>query len=196
MYKSKFYFILILFSLTFLNTKDNKTKNWYFLEGSGMTENWYFLGGSGMSSISEIKSDDLGLVNGTSYDIGFYWHYNQNTLYGLGMIGKSESINIEEQNLRKQFNLIIPSLNLIHFKNNFGSGIFFRLGIGPADVGFKEMINDEEIIDETEFNGLGYVMGCGFSLDYKGKSRYMLSMQYGNTTIGHDYISFVFSGLW
>ena len=147
MYKSKFYFILILFSLTFLNTKDNKTKNWYFLEGSGMTENWYFLGGSGMSSISEIKSDDLGLVNGTSYDIGFYWHYNQNTLYGLGMIGKSESLNIEEQNLRKQFNLIIPSLNLIHFKNNFGSGIFFRLGIGPADVGFKEMINDEEIID-------------------------------------------------
>ena len=41
----------------------------------------------------------------------------------------------------------IPSLNLIHFKNDFGRGIFFRLGIGLADASFEETINDEIIYE-------------------------------------------------
>tara|TARA_Y100000591_G_scaffold144727_1_gene124363 strand:- start:39 stop:647 length:609 start_codon:yes stop_codon:yes gene_type:complete len=202
MYKSKFYIILILFSATFSNTENNKTKNWYFLDGSGITEDWYFLGGSGYSTISAIQSDYPGSVNGMSYDIGFYWHYNQNTLYGLGMAGKSESLKNEEQNLRKKFNLLIPSFNLIHFKDNFGSGIFFRFGIGHADAGFKEeVINNirDHVNREVDSNGIGYIFGFGYSVDYKGKSRYMLSMQYCNTSnkpVGWDYFGFVFTGLW
>ena len=174
---------LSLISFIFLNTNEPKT------------ENWYFLGGSGISSTGEIQADDLGSVNGTSIDVGFYWHYNKNTLYGFGVTEKSETL-FSEQELRKKFDLtILPSLNFIHYKDHFGRGIFFRLGIGMANASFIEKINDE-IIYENKQNGLGYVMGCGFSLDYKGKSRYMLSMQYGNSTVSLDYLSFVFTGLW
>jgi len=167
-----------LISFIFLNTNEPKT------------ENWYFLGGSGISSTGEIG----GVGTGTAFDAGFYWHYNKNTLYGFGVTEKSETIENEQQNLIKQFNLTIPSLNFIHYKDHFGRGIFFRLNIGMANASFIEKINDE-IIYENKQNGLGYVMGCGFSLDYKGKSRYMLSLQYGNSTVSLDYLSFVFTGL-
>ena len=174
---------LSLISFIFLNTNEPKT------------ENWYFLGGSGISSTGEIQADDLGSVNGTSMDVGFYWHYNKNTLYGFGVTGKSETLFIEQE-LRKKFDLtILPSLNLIHFKNDFGRGIFFRLGIGLADASFEETINDE-IIYENQLFGLGYVMGCGYSYDYKGKSRYMISVEYGNSSVSLDYFSFKFTGLW
>ena len=170
---------LSLISFIFLNTNEPKT------------ENWYFLGGSGISSTGEIG----GVGTGTAFDAGFYWHYNKNTLYGFGVTGKSETLFIEEE-LRKKFDLtILPSLNLIHFKNDFGRGVFFRLGIGLADASFEETINDE-IIYENQLFGLGYVMGCGYSYDYKGKSRYMFSVQYGNSSVSLDYISFKFTGLW
>ena len=170
---------LSLISFIFLNTNEPKT------------ENWYFLGGSGMATSTEINVG--GIAN--AFDAVFYWHYNKNSLYGFGITGKSETEEIEEQNLLKQLNLTIPSLNFIHYINNFGSGAFFRLGIGMANTRFIEKINDE-IIYENKQNGLGYVMGMGVSYDFKGKSRYMLSMQYGNSTVSHDYISFGFTGLW
>ena len=173
---------LSLISFIFLNTNEPKT------------ENWYFFGGGGLATSTEICSGCIA----NSYDMVFFWHYNKNSLYGFGITGKSETEDylLAEQNIIKQLNLHIPSLNFIHYINDFGSGMFLRLGIGVANTHYIEKINDEIIYENKSKKGLGYVMGCGYSYDFKGKSRYMLSIQYGNSTVSHDYISFVFTGLW
>ena len=188
MYRIIFYIYLIFFSFIFSFQKESNTESWYF----------YF--GSGPSTFSEALDTIPGLANSRAYDMGFYWHKNLQTIIGLGLTGKSESIKNKNLELEKEYDVVLgPSLNLIHFKDNFGKGVFYRLGVGFSQAQFSIQEFGEKIFEGPEDRGIGFILGSGYSLEYKQKSRYMLGLYLGASMFEEKietYVNLVFNGLW
>lgn len=189
MYNIRLFIILFLFSFLFSNETNSKI------------ESWYFNFGTGSSTFSEATDTIPGFANSTGYDFGFYWHYKLNTLIGIGLVGKQETVKDEDLEIEKEISVYLgPSINMIHFKDNFGKGIFYRLGIGFCQRGYEVQQYGKKIIDKPEDNGLGFIFGGGYSFNYKDKSRYMLGVYLGSSIFEDNsietYLNVVFNGLW
>ena len=189
MYSIKFYIVLTFFSILSSNSNDTHT------------ESWYFNFGTGSSTFSEATDTIPGVAYSRAYDMGFYWHYKLNTLFGIGLVGKSETVIDKNLELEKEVSVFVgPSFNVIHFKDNFGKGIFYRLGLGFSERSYEVQKDGEKIVDRPEDIGIGFLFGGGYSYDYKGKSRYMLGIYLGTSILDDDsietYVNVVFNGLW
>ena len=189
MYLIKFYIVLIFFSILFSSTNDTHT------------ESWYFNFGMGSSTFSEATDTIPGFAYSRAYDMGIYWHYKLNTLFGVGLFGKEEIVIDENLDLEKEVGISnAPSFNIIHFKDYFGKGIFYRLGLGFSERNYEVQKDGEKIIDGPDDIGIGFLFGGGYSFDYKGKTRYMLGLYLGTSILDDDsietYVNVVFNGLW
>tara|TARA_B100000073_G_scaffold144193_1_gene118700 strand:- start:37 stop:606 length:570 start_codon:yes stop_codon:yes gene_type:complete len=189
LYLIKFYIVLIFFSILFSSANDTHT------------ESWYFNFGTGSSTVSEATDTIPGFAYSRAYDMGFYWHYKLNTLFGIGLVGKGEKVIDRNLDLEKEVSVFVgPSFNMIHFKDHFGKGIFYRLALGLSQRGYEVQKDGEKIIDRPEDIGIGFLFGGGYSFDYKGKSRYMMGIYLGTSILDDDsiesYVNVVLNGLW
>ena len=188
MYRIIFYIYLIFFSFIFSFQKESNT------------ESWYFNFGMGSSTFSEATDTIPGIAYSRAYDMGIYWHYKLNTLFGVGLFGKEEIVIDENLDLEKEVGISnAPSFNIIHFKDHFGKGIFYRLGLGFSERNYEVQKDGEKIIDGPDDIGIGFLFGGGYSFDYKGKTRYMLGLYLGASMFEEKietYVNLVFNGLW
>lgn len=189
MYNIRFFIILFSFSFLFSN------------ETNAKIESWYFSFGMGSSTFSEATDTIPGIAYSRAYDMGFYWHYKLNTLFGVGLFGKEEIVIDENLDLEKEVGISnAPSFNIIHFQDNFGKGIFYRLGLGFSERNYEVQKDNEKIIDRPDDIGIGFLFGGGYSFDYKGKTRYMLGLYLGTSILEDNsietYLNVVFNGLW
>ena len=67
------------------------------------------------------------------------------------MVGKGETVIDKDLELEKEVSVFVgPSFNVIHFKDNFAKGIFYRLGLGFSERSYEVQKDGEKIVDRPE----------------------------------------------